>query len=240
MLRAVCDHLESKNLVRLDEEDLFEVIKKYGVALGAYLGGLSEQDRKVFRDLRGVQGQTRRTRNCEQAIRQVIPDFNPPGLDQFIHQERAQTNIKGKEIVDRIERSLQRVVLEELRRECGSEDWWMTGVPKTVRVKASERFEEDGGKRGRRENYFDLLDYQKIALDNWEIFEPLLAYEKSGKKEARLRWLGVVNEKRNIVSHPSAAITLTLDDLSLLEDYDRWLAARITSAPATSDELNPA
>jgi DGQHR domain-containing protein len=240
VLRAVCQHLENRNLVRLDEEDLFEVLKKYAVALGRYLGALSDQDRKVFRDLRGVQGQTRRTRNCEQAIRQAIPDFNPAGLDQFIQQEKAQTNIKGKEIIDRIERTLQRAVLEELRRECGAEDWWMTGVPKGVRVKVSERFQEDDGKRGGQENYFDLLDYQKIALENWELFEPLLAYEKAGKKEARIRWLGIVNEKRNIVSHPSAAITLTLEDLSLLEDYDRWLAARITSAPATEGELNPA
>ena len=141
----------------------------------------------MFRDLRGIQGQTRRTRNCQQAIRQVVPSFDLPGLDDFIQQEKAQTNIKGKEVIDRIERALQKVVLEELRRECG-DDWWMTGVPKTVRVKVSERFEEDEGKRGCRENYFDLIDYAKIALQNWELFEPILAYEKTGKKEGRIHW----------------------------------------------------
>lgn len=240
VLRSVFQHLDSKKLIHLDNEDLFEVLKKYAVALGAYLGGFSEQERKVFRDLRGIQGQTRRTRNCQQAIRQAIPDFNPPGLDQFIQQEKAQTNIKGKEIIDRIERMLQKLVLEELRRECGEEEtgWWMTGVPKPVRVKVSERFEEDEGKRGSKENYFDLIDYAKIAVQNWELFEPLLAYEKTGKKENRIHWLNVINEKRNIVSHPSAAVTLTLDDLAALEEYERWLTAKVS--PTTHNETDAA
>ena len=238
VLRSVTQHLESKKLIHLDNEDLFEVLKRYAVALGAYLGGFSEQERKVFRDLRGIQGQTRRTRNCQQAIRQAISDFDPPGLDQFILQEKAHTNIRGKEIIDRIERMLQKTILEELRRECGEEEagWWMTGVPKAVRVKVSERFEEDEGRRGSREHYFDLIDYAKIALQNWELFEPILAYEKAGKKENRIHWLNVLNEKRNIVSHPSAAITLTLEDLSLLEELDRWLNTKISPASHEPNE----
>ena len=142
VLRSVFQHLDNKKLIHLDNEDLFEVVKKYAVAVGEYLGAFSEQDRKVFRDLRGIQGQTRRTRNCQQAIRQVISGFNPSGLDQFIQQEKAQTNIRAKEIIDRIERTLQKVVLEELREECGQDEsgWWMLGVPKPVRLKVSERF----------------------------------------------------------------------------------------------------
>lgn len=238
VLRSVIEHLDNKKLIHFDNEDLFEVLKKYALVVGAYLAAFSEQERKVFRDLRGVQGQTRRRRNCEQAIRQAIPDFNPQGLDQFIQQEKAQTNIRGKEIIDRIERILQKVVLEELRRECGEEEtgWWMTGVPKPVRIKVSQRFEEDEGKRGGRENYFDLIDYAKIAAENLDTFEPILAYEKTGKKEARFHWMNVVNEKRNIVSHPSSAITLTIEDLALLEEYDRWLAGKIT--PTVSGEID--
>ena len=117
----------------------------------------------------------------------------------------------------------------------------MTGVPKTVRVKVSQRFEEDEGKRGGKENYFDLIDYAKIAIENWELFEPILSYEKTGKKEARIHWMNVVNEKRNIVSHPSAAITLTLDDLALLEEYDHWLAEKVTpnlSAEAVTSAIS--
>lgn len=233
VLRSVFQQLQTERLVRLDNEDLFEVIKKYSVALGEYLGSLSEQERKSFRDLRGVQGQTRRTRNCQAAIRQKITGFSPSGLDQFIQQEKAQTNVRAKEIIDDIERQLQKMILEELRRECGEDEsgWWMLGVPKAVRLKVSQRFEEEGGQRGGKENYFDLIDYSKIALQNWQLFEPILAYGKSGSKEKRLSWLNFVNEKRNIVAHPSAAVTLTLEELAELEEYQSWLLGQISAPP---------
>jgi DNA sulfur modification protein DndB len=54
------------------------------------------------------------------------------------------------------------------------------GRPKDSGVKVSQRFEEDEGKRGGKENYFDLIDYAKIAVENWELFEPILSYEKTG------------------------------------------------------------
>lgn len=35
-------------MIRLDNDDLFEVLKKYAVAVGAYLGALSEDERKAL------------------------------------------------------------------------------------------------------------------------------------------------------------------------------------------------
>jgi hypothetical protein len=126
-------HLNTERLVRLDNEDVFESTKIYANALGEYFASLSEDQRKGFRDLRGGQGQITRTRRCQQAIRERIPTFNPPKLDEFLELEKAQTNRQAKEIIDRIETTLQKVVLEELRREITGPDesqWWMDGVPK--------------------------------------------------------------------------------------------------------------
>jgi len=242
VLRSVFQHLAGQRLVTFDNEDLFEFLKKYAVALGEYLGSFSEQERKTFRDLRGIQGQTRRTRNCQAAIRQKIPEFNPQGLDQFLQQEKAQTNLRAKEIIDRIERKLQQVILEELRREYGPDEteWWMLGVPKLVRLKVSQRFEEEEGKRGAKEHYFDLIDYSKIAQENWNLFEPILGLGKSGSKDKKLSWLSVVNEKRKIVSHSSSAVTLSIEELAQLEEYESWLNAQVSSPltepPAAGDK----
>ena len=125
--------------------------------------------------------------------------------------------------------TLQKVVLEELHREIGPDEsqWWLLGIPKTVRIKVSQRFEEDEGKRGGREFYFDLIDYRQIVLHNWGLFESLLGYGKSGSKDKRTSWMNVLNDKRNIVAHASSAITLTVEELSQLEEYDRWLAAQM-------------
>jgi DGQHR domain-containing protein len=231
VLRSVFQHLDKEQLIDLDNQSLFNTVQKYAVALGEYLGSLSEQERKAFRELRGIQGQTRRTRNCQQAIRQKIQDFNPAGLDQFLEQEKAQTNIRAKEIIDQIEQKLQKVVLDELRRECGEDEsgWWMVGIPMVVRLKVSARFEEEGGKRGGKEHYFDLIDYSKIASQNWKIFESILGYGKSGSKDKRLAWLSFVNEKRKIVAHASSAVSLTIEELTELEEYERWLNNQIAA-----------
>ncbi|HKZ41255.1 MAG TPA: DGQHR domain-containing protein [Candidatus Hodarchaeales archaeon] len=231
MLRSVFQYLDKdgQKLVHLDNEDLFNCVKDYAGVLGDYFGSLSEEDRRRFRDLRGIQGQTTRRRRCEQAIRERFPSFNPPGLEEFLKLEKAQTNSKAKEIIDRIETTLQKVVLEELRRQFGSDEsqWWMLGVPKLVRLKVTQRFEEDDGKRGGKEYYFDLIDYKQIALNNWELFESILAYAKTGNKDKRTSWMNVLNEKRKIVSHASSAVSLSLEDLSELQDYDKWLSERI-------------
>jgi len=205
------------------------LIEPYATALGKYFSNFTEDEKKRFRDLRGVQGQTIRTKRCQIAIRNEIPEFNPQGLDEFIEQEKAQTNTRAKEITDWIETTMQRIILEELKQEYGDQEneWWTNGVPKNVRLKVAERQEQDDNRYGGKEAYFDLMDYRKIIIENWSLFEPIFGYGKSGNKEKRTSWLVFVNEKRNIVAHPSTAKTVTLEDLSELEKYKEWLESKI-------------
>jgi hypothetical protein len=176
----------------------------------------------------------------QQALHIAIPSFNPPGLDEFLRDEKAQTNNRAKELVDGIETTLQRVIVDELKRECGPDEkeWWMVGVPQNVRVKVAQRHEEDGGARGGKENYFDLIDYRSIALTNWSLFEPLLARDKGGK-DKRTEWMVFVNEKRKIVAHASSAITISLEDLGRLKEYQSWLIEHLEGeATAHADEAD--
>ena len=214
---------DSQILFRLDDEDLSLHLRKYAEALGAYLAKFTETDRKMFRDLRGVQGQTRRWRKCQEALRNAIPSFNPEGLDKYLSEEKAETNSQGKNVIEFIEKTLQKIVLDELKSEMPEgEDWWILGIPKVVRQKVTQKFEEDDHQRGGYEYYFDLIDYPKIALHNWTIFQPILGYG-SGGKEKQLSWLNFVNLKRNIVYHASSGKVLTIDELTQLEQYGEWL-----------------
>ncbi len=247
VLRSAFDHLfdQGKKLVEFDDEDLFELIKQYGDALANYLGSLSEDDRKRFRDLRGTQGIVARTRKCQKAIRDSLPSFNPEGLERYLEEEKAQTNSKAKEVIDRIERSLQQVVLEELKREFGPTDsgWWIEGIPKTIRLEVTQRFEEDDGKRGSKEHYFYLVHYQKIAKENWELFQDVLSFGKKGVgKEKGTSWMNDLNEKRKMISHASSASSLSVADLFQLQEYEQklnqQLAARSTIEPEESEAEN--
>ena len=232
-LRSVMEHLESGKLrLRdLDVDELVDLIKPYGETIGNYLAKLNEDDRKLFRDKRGVQGQTWRRRQYEKAIRAKFPTFNPDGLDQYIESERAQTTQRAKQAIDHIETMLQAVILEELKRECGADEseWWMVGIPKNVRLKVSQRHEDDDNKRGGKEFYFDLIDYKHIAAysQNWPLFEPILGFGKGGK-DKKLEWLDYVNEKRKLVAHASASVVLPIQDLTRLQEIEQWLQDQLS------------
>lgn len=235
VLRSIFQHLEIKNerLERLNDEELIERIQPYATALAKYLGTLNEEDRKGFRDLRGIQGITTRMRRCQQGIKEQIGSYDPPGLAEFMSLEKSQTNQKAKTIVDHIEETLQQTIIEELHREHGLDEseWWINGVPRAVRKSATARYEEDDGKRGGKEYYFDLIDYRTIITQNWQLLGGLFGYTKAGAgKDKRTAWIIQVNEIRKIVSHVSAGRSVTLEQLSQLEEYDQWMTKQLSSS----------
>ena len=124
---------------------------------------------------------------------------------------------------------LQGAVVDALKREYGpaEHEWWALGVPQKVRIKVSERQEEDNHKRGGREYYFDLIDYKYIAAHNWAMFEKMLGFGKERSKDKKLEWLDYVNEKRKAVMHASAAIVLPAADLARLQEYEQWLRGQM-------------
>lgn len=232
VLRSVFHHLSShgERLVTLSDEALCEHLQPYAEALGAYLGSLSPQERKSFRDLRGVQGQTVRMRRMQKALHEQIPFFAPAGLREFIETEKAETNARAQAITERIEKALKKTITDILKQEFGEEEayWWIAGVPQTMRVRVTERFERDDGQRGGKEHYFDLIDYRDIISAHWNLFGELLGYGKtSSSKEKRTAWIKDVNEIRKIWAHASSGRSVSLEQLAQLEDYDRWLAAKL-------------
>lgn len=248
VLRSVFQHLEAnggERLVHLENEELSDRIQPYADALGRYLGTLSPEERRLFRVQRGVQGVTTRTRRCQQAIQEQIPSFDPPGLKEFVETEKAETNQQAKAIINRIETTLQRTILEELRREFGPDEsqWWIEGVPRAVRKSATTQYEDDDGKQGGKEFYFNLIDYRNIALHNWPLFEALLGNGKPNiSKDKRTSWITEVNENRKIVFHASAGRSVSLEQLASLEQYDRWLATQVEATGerrgVTQEQMN--
>jgi DNA sulfur modification protein DndB len=243
VLRSVFQHLAAHGdrLVTLDDEELIDRVKPFAEALGEYLGMLSQQERKSFRDLRGVQGQTIRMRRCQKALHERIPFFSPVGLREFIETEKAQTNANAQAITERIEKVLKKSIIESLKREYGEDEgqWWISGIPQSMRVKVTERFERDDGQRGGKEHYFDLIDYRDIFSLHWTLFGPLLGYGKaSNSKDKRTSWIKDVNETRKIWAHASSGRSVSLEQLAQLEEYDRWLTIQLTGDPrGSTDEI---
>jgi DNA sulfur modification protein DndB len=236
VLDNILKYLEEKakaKLVGYDTEDLIELTSKYAVALGDYFADTSEGERRQFRAYRAKEGLKTRLRHCQKALREKFPEYNPVGLDDYLQLELKQSNLKGKEIVDRIEVTLQRLVIDELKREYG-DDWWINGMPRKIRIPVMAKYEEDDGKRGGRECYLDFIDYRDIIIDknNWRLFENILSYGKGSHKD-KTEWIVKINENmRRIVSHASSGQFLSAEQLAELQGYDEWLLRQVSGNPA--------
>ncbi len=227
ILRNVFELLEKKGkkLVTYSNQDLGEVIIPYGNILSIFLSQLTENDRKAFRELRGAQGVYYRTMQCQVGMHNLDSNFNPEGINDWQNLQKQQTNKKAKEIIDRVELYLQSSIIDDLKVFLGIENdiWWYEGISQNIRTKVSNRMEEDKNRRGKKENYFDLIDYKKIILDNWELFDKKFGFGKGGK-EKRTDWLDFINEERRIVSHASSGKTVSLDNFERLSDINQWLS----------------
>lgn len=229
VLRSVFEILEKKGfrLITKSNKELLELLGPYSKALAIYLQTFDQGQRKAFRDLRGVAGVTYRTRQCQNGMRNTKPDFNPDGLDQWLVEQKQQTNKNAKELIDDIEVKLQVYLIDELKEQYEGDEnlWWYEGIPNAIRTKATARMEEDKNKRGGREFYFDLIDYKKIILENWQIFENTFAFGK-GNKDKRMEWIDFINETRKIVAHASSGKTVKIEDYNKIEEYHRWLSTQ--------------
>lgn len=241
LLRSIFAYLQDTKKIRLedlDDEELVEAVSPFGKVVGKYFQGLSLDQVDQFRALRGIQGQTAGTRRLEQHVHQLHRDFNPPGLQEFLEREKAQTTARAYEHIQAIESLMQSAIISELKSEFGStgEEWWFAGVPKAVRKKVDDRRNEEGGKTGNREQNFDLIDYRPIILENWEVFETAFARGK-GNKESRTKWIVEVNDLRKPVMHASRgqSLPITEEQVAFLADVRTWLTSQTGEEMSDSD-----
>ena len=228
VLRSVLFHLRSfSNLSFLDDEELIELLRPFAIALGDHFARMSADDRLEFRRLRGVEGQTTGRRQCEEALREELPEFQPPGLDEWIRRRKENTNDEVRKVIEAIEIALQASMLSIIKDEFPLEDqWWFDGVPKNVRKKVDDRINEQGG--GKREESFDLIDYRTIIRDKWQMFKDIYGYgSKSSSKDKQTKWLYEINEMRKVVMHPSRREYLSADDLQKIVGYEEWLRSQL-------------
>jgi hypothetical protein len=226
LLNRVFQHLASEvdgQLVDFSTDEIIEMITPFGEAIGEYLGGFDDTQRKAYRDLRGVQGYTVRRNECEIELAERFDSYRPPGIQEQLEQHKADTRTKAYPIVDKIEMKLHKEVIECLKSAYGAEEdkWWWK-VPRPVREKIDKRRNEDDGARGGRESYFEILELRKTILLNWDLFSDRLA-EGHGNKDLQTHWIEEFNDIRVIVAHPSKGIQVSFEQLERLKKIDAWL-----------------
>jgi len=234
-LKSIFHHLQTVNgiqFVELDDMAMIKIIKPYALSVGNYFTNMSPDQVSWFRRLQGAAGQTIGTRRVEEAVKHEHPTFDPPGLKDFLEHQKTQTTTSAFETIQRIEQILQSTILSELKNEfgAGESDWFFGGVPKLVRKKVDDRINEEAGKKGGRQENFDLIDYREIIIENWELLGNLLGRGKGNKKD-QTRWLVEVNEMRKPVMHASKGVSLpiTEEQLNSLAEIEEWLHIQVNT-----------
>jgi DGQHR domain-containing protein len=246
VLRSVLSYLGREHdlkLVDLDHRELTELLEPYAKTISGYLASLSAADRQTFRGHRGVQGVTTRQRRMQQAIKSAFPKYDPQGLEEFLRNEKAETNKQARELLDHVELMLQSTIIEELKQQFGKEEagWWFKGVPSQVRKDVSARLEEDTGTRGGKEHYFNLINYRTIITSNWDLFGGLLGYgKKNVGKDRGTEWIKELNDFRNAVMHVSSGVHIAVEDLDKIKGYHGWLKTKIENPEAQESDSVPA
>ena len=220
---AFLEESKGYHLSELDTTEVLSLLRPLAIACGLGLSTLTTDERSFVRSLRGVGDQYRYgTRRVQLLMREECPMFNPEGLDEFVEKMESEANSIARDLIDNIERRLKRVVIADLKSRLLEEEeperWWLLGVPRGVRKKADDRFNENDGKRGSREAYLDLIDYRSIICypENWDHFKSRFAEPGAGGKEKSTKWLVELNEVRRVTSHPTSEVVVSDDQLSQL------------------------
>lgn len=128
------------------------------------------------------------------------------------------------ERVSTIEVRLHNFIKDVLINEYGSSEneWWIKGIPLTVRKKCADRQEEDDLKQ-ERYAYRDLIDMQSILNSNWRLYEPYLKKVKNEceSKKYFLDCLGKLNEIRKVVMHPVRELESLTEETQFLDWFDK-------------------
>ena len=247
VLRSVAEHIDAEK-PRLSDGPAKEAVsrlKPYAEALGDHFAGMNADERRAFRGLRGNQGQTAGTRHAQKAVQDRFASFQPPGLAEFLELERERTNDKAMTIVNRIDRLLNRTVVAVLKDNLNTpsrpDGWWYEAVPLSIRQVVTKAQQDDRNQRGSLEAYFNLIHYRDIIENKWALLGPVFGRGKrTDRKSMQTAWLVRTNEIRQVAAHGSSGATVTLEQLSELQECSEWLQARATGeAQEVGDEGNP-
>ncbi len=208
ILKAILDHLEQKcqiNVRNRSADRLVSDIKEYLEPVIEYLGAASPVSIKQFRQQYAEAGVQASTFTLMEVIRKKHPDFEPPGLKEYILKTDTTNNQSAYECLCNIETVIHSHVIQKLKEKYGEglENWWHKGIKEKIRVNASALANKSGVYSG-YEKYLYLIDLKEIIEDNWDIFSEVytLNAKPTDSKAKRLNWYTQLNNIRNIVDHP--------------------------------------
>ena len=211
---------------------LFEDAVPYLDSMIDHLGGLEPPEGLEYRQLYGSGAGTKYWRRLQQAVAEARPEFNPPGLEEYLRDEEKQFNDESRDMIDALEGFMKQDVRKRLQDKYGA-DWFKLGVPRNLRVEAGKTMVERNADRlpGQEISEWDCLyivNYRDVMIQTQELWQELFEKRytppgdenKPGGRKGRTSWIATVNDLRNDVAHQR---TISVEDHDFLTTLHSWL-----------------
>lgn len=235
ILRVILDHLEQRDQIEVRNRNVSRLlldIKKYLSPVIEYLGMATPQVIKEFRQRYAQAGVQASTYTLLKIVNDKYPEFDPPGLKEYLVKTDTTNNQAAHEPLDKIE-IIHKHVVAELKKKYGDgyANWWHKGIKENIRTGAVALANRDGHYDSCFENYLYLIDLKEVIEGNWDIFGEIYTIDAKANdsRAKRLGWYNKLNEIRNIVAHPPSG-GISDEQLAFVIRIKDELSTRILSS----------
>ncbi|WP_394654059.1 DGQHR domain-containing protein [uncultured Sphingomonas sp.] len=196
---------DGTRVVTMDADELVALVAPLANHVVAYFSNASPSDVARFRN-RGssLASVDQNALQMMAIIMSADPSFNLPEVRQYIESQDAAGTRQARVMIDEINQILFDDVLATLKARFGEEKdaWWLSEVPKGIRIEADRNYNNDNGEH-ERWRYLFFIDYLGIVLhdQNWELFKDRYNFYGKGAKASLVRWINRVNKARTVTHH---------------------------------------
>ena len=217
VLRILVEKKYIQDPKTLPAEDIAESIFYYMTPLCDYFVSATEEQRKALRSKLGGGADTKFWREFQRIIHEKYPQFDPPGLLEYLRDETKQFNETTKLCIDKIHEAVWSVVFDNYLAKFESDDERLKEFPKAIykRITKQKSDLEYDNKSFvfRLKDYVTNSDLRELALipHLWtEIFEELLSppwIRKGGAKKIKTQWLAELDELQNKMQNKGFSVS---------------------------------
>jgi DNA sulfur modification protein DndB len=235
ILGDIVDHLVRTNGYNprlITPEQFFVEGQPYLDKMIDHLEALTPQEGAEYRTMYGTGGAAKYWRRLQEAINAAKPEFEPPGLIEWILDQEQQYNEEARSMIAAIEQFMKNDIRKRLEDEHGA-TWLKDGLPRQLYAEIRKRAVDMDAKRdddGETDPWdcLYLIDYKTVMTQTQEQWRRLFEKQytppgderKPGGWKARSDWIVKLNDIRNDVSHGR---TISEDDHDWLVPIDMWL-----------------
>lgn len=234
ILSDIVENIEAKRGISpltADTDEIGQSCERYLEPLIKYLNDLSFEEGVEYRKLYGSGGGLRYYRKLQQVLRDALPDFDAPGLEDWIRAQDEQFTKESFGIISALEAFLKEDIKQRLEDEFGS-DWEREGVPRKVRKKTADAATDRNLDLGADEqvsawDMMNIVDYLEVLVAKHTLWERRFAEHYTrpqdqdlSKWKERAGWVKELSPIRNNLAHGRG---ISEQDYALLVEIREWL-----------------